>query len=226
MAIYRQGRKLEGEEAEKALAKHNAIMERHRRVRDEPFSGMLKPVTGSGGGSKGGKGSIDPRTQANQNTIRESQNDGSYGYYNDMGRYIPFSMDIRDGGGMNTSGNYFKGGGPLSSILNVAKVRPAGAAREKVDGEYVVPREQIGFRNIDDMTDRGGPQASGGEYEGAGSVSAIFNMADRIGRATIPERQPYVYDENGVFKPRTIFNPRELQKSNTKMSIIKKLLGG
>jgi len=160
------------------------------------------PVTRSGGGGKGGKPSIDPRTEANQKIIRDSQNDGGYGYYTNMGRYVPFSVDIRDGGGMNTSGNFFKGAGPISTALNVAKVRPAGPASEKIDGNYVIPREQIGFRDSADMGDRGGPQASGGQYEGAGTVSAIFNMLDVLGGATIPERQAYVYDENGNFVPR------------------------
>ena len=105
---------------------------------------------------------------------------------------------------MNTSGNYFKGAGPLSTALNVAKVRPAGPAREKVNGEYVIPREQIGYRDSTDWTDRGGPQASGGKYEGGGQVSAIFNMIDTLGGATIPERMEYVYDKNGNFVPRAI----------------------
>ena len=162
-------------------------------------------VTRSGGGGKGGKPAIDPRTDANQAIIQASQNDNSYGYYTNMGRYVPFSVDIRDGGGMNTSGNFFKGAGPLSTALNVAKVRPAGPASEKdASGNFIVPREQIGFRDATDMTDRGGPQASGGQYEGAGTISTIFNMLDVLGGADIPERQEYVYDENGNFVPRKI----------------------
>jgi hypothetical protein len=172
-------------------------------------------VMSSGGGGKGGKPSIDPRTDANQAIIQKSQNDGGYGYYTNMGRYVPFHVDIRDGGGMNTSGNYFKGAGPLSTALNVAKVRPAGPAREKVDGEYVIPREQIGYRDSTDWTDRGGPQASGGKYEGGGQVSAIFNMIDTLGGATIPERQEYIYDAAGKYQPRT-----------KKKEILKVLMGG
>ncbi len=181
-------------------ASFNERFNRGRNIREA----AAQPVSRSGGGGKGGKPSIDPRTEANQKIIRDSQNDGGYGYYTNMGRYVPFSVDIRDGGGMNTSGNFFKGAGPISTALNVAKVRPAGPASEKIDGNYVIPREQIGFRDVADTADRGGPQASGGQYEGAGTVSAIFNMLDALGGATIPERQAYVYDENGNFVPRKV----------------------
>ena len=136
---------------------------------------------------------------------QQFNNDGSYGYYNNQGRYVPFIVDAFDGGGMNTTDTYFKGAGPLSTALNVAKVRPAGPASEKdASGNFIVPREQIGFRDATDMTDRGGPQASGGQYEGAGTISTIFNMLDVLGGADIPERQEYVYDENGNFVPRKI----------------------
>jgi len=180
-----------------------AFNERFNRGRNA--GAVAQPVARSGGGGKGGKPSIDPRTDANQAIIQASQNDNSYGYYTNMGRYVPFSVDIRDGGGMNTSGNFFKGAGPLSTALNVAKVRPAGPASEKdASGNFIVPREQIGFRDTTDMGDRGGPQASGGQYEGAGTISTIFNMLDVLGGANIPERQEYVYDENGNFVPRKI----------------------
>ena len=168
-----------------------------------------QPVARSGGGGKGGNRDIDVRGESGQQHLREMQakynTDNSYGYYNNAGQYIPFSVDIRDGGGMNTSGNFFKGAGPLSTALNVAKVRPAGPASEKdASGNFIVPREQIGFRDTTDMGDRGGPQASGGQYEGAGTISTIFNMLDVLGGANIPERQEYVYDENGNFVPRKI----------------------
>ena len=202
--IYRDGKRLEGKEAEEALARHNAIFERHRNA-----GAVAQPVARSGGGGKGGNRDIDVRGESGQQHLKEMQakynTDNSYGYYNNVGQYIPFSVDIRDGGGMNTSGNFFKGAGPLSTALNVAKVRPAGPASEKdASGNFIVPREQIGFRDTTDMTDRGGPQASGGQYEGAGTISTIFNMLDVLGGAEIPERQEYVYDENGNFVPRKI----------------------
>lgn len=177
-------------------------------------------VTRSGGGGKGGKPDIDVRGASGQQHLKEMQakfnDDNSYGYYNNVGQYVPFHVDIRDGGGMNTSGNYFKGAGPLSTALNVAKVRPAGPARERdAEGNYIIPREQIGYRDSTDWADRGGPQASGGKYEGGGQVSAIFNMIDTLGGATIPERQEYIYDAAGKYQPRT-----------KKKEILKVLMGG
>ena len=78
-----------------------------------------------------------------------------------------------------------------------------GDAREKdASGNYLVPREQIGFRDVEDMRDRGGPQASGGQYEGAGQYSAMMNFIDELSGATVPEREEYVYDEYGNFVPR------------------------
>lgn len=185
-------------------ASFNERFNRGRNIREA----AAQPVSRSGGGGKGGNRDIDVRGESGQQHLKEMQSqyntDNSYGYYNNVGQYVPFSVDIRDGGGMNTSGNFFKGAGPISTALNVAKVRPAGPASEEINGKFVVPREQIGFRDSADMADRGGPQASGGQYEGAGTVSAIFNMLDVLGGATIPERQAYVYDENGNFVPRKV----------------------
>ena len=198
----------------------------YKKQMDRDSGGGPSAGVQSGGGGKGGRPSIDPRTDANQAIIQKSQNDNRYGYYTNMGRYVPFSVDIRDGGGMNTSGNYFKGAGPLSTALNVAKVRPAGPARERdAEGNYIIPREQIGYRDSTDWADRGGPQASGGKYEGGGQVSAIFNMIDTLGGATIPERQEYIYNDQGVFQPRTDFTPRQTP-NNKKMSILQKILMG
>ena len=87
---------------------HKKLMDRENRASGR--SSGPTAVAGSGRGGKGAKPSIDPRTEANQKIIANSQNDGSYGYYTNMGRYVPFSVDIRDGGGMNTSGNFFQGG--------------------------------------------------------------------------------------------------------------------
>lgn len=208
---------------------HKKLMDRENRASGR--SSGPTAVAGSGRGGKGARPDINPNTNEGSEALAMAQqqfnNDGSYGYYNNQGRYVPFSVDIRDGGGMNTSGNFFKGAGPLSTALNVAKVRPAGPAREMRDGNYVIPREQIGFRDITDATDRGGPQASGGRYEGGGMVSSMFNLADDIGRATIPERQEYIYNDQGVFQPRTDFTPmKRATPDNRKMSIFRKILMG
>jgi hypothetical protein len=93
-----------------------------------------------------------------------------------------------DGGGMNTSDTYFAGG-PLSNILNVMKVPPKGSGD--------VPRERIGYRDLTDMFDEGGPQASGGGFRGAGGFSGLGNIANMLA-GNESERVGY-YDEGGRF---------------------------
>ena len=127
----------------------------------------------SGGGTKGGRDPIDP------SKVKSSQynTDENYGYYNDQGKYVSAWQDRIDGGGRNQSGNYFVGGGLISSLLNALKIRPSGAARERDDqGNYVVDRADIGYRDFKDMYDRGGPQASGGRFEGLGLYSDFANL--------------------------------------------------
>ena len=189
------------------LADMPLLADHYRKLSDRENSGGATAMATSGGGGKGGRPDINPNTNEGAEALAMAQqqfnNDGSYGYYNNQGRYVPFIVDALDGGGMNTTDTYFKGAGPVSTLLNVAKVRPMGDAREKdASGNYLVPREQIGFRDVEDMRDRGGPQASGGKYEGAGQYSAMMNFLDELSGATVPEREEYVYDEYGNFVPR------------------------
>ena len=75
-----------------------------------------------GAGSKGGsKPSYDPQTEADllQRAQAKYNTDNRYGYYNDSGQYVGFFEDATDGGGMNTTGTYFQGAGPISTLLNV-----------------------------------------------------------------------------------------------------------
>lgn len=187
MAVYKNGKKYDDDS--EVAKKHYAILEAH--------GGGPSAVKKSGGsGSKGGsKPSYDPQTEADllQRAQAKYNTDDRYGYYNDSGQYVGFLQDATDGGGMNTTGTYFQGGGPISTLLNVAKIRPAGMSRERNDaGEYIVPRTDIGFRDFTDMTDRGGPQAMGGAYQGGPMfVSNIFNALDQIGGVDQGERATY-----------------------------------
>lgn len=142
-----------------------------------------------GGGGKGGRPDIDPSKVADSGYNKDER----YGYYRPDGTYVSAFMDMRDGGGKNQSGNYFVGGGLVSSLLNAAKIRPAGAARERdpETGEYIVPREQIGYANFTDWMDRGGPQASGGKFQGLGGYSAAANMLYDLSGKDFGERVPY-----------------------------------
>jgi hypothetical protein len=118
-------------------------------------------------------------------------NDGNYGYYNNEGRYVSFMEDAFNGGGMNTTDTFFAGG-PLSNALNVAKVRPSGMARERdAEGNFMVDRADIGYRDATDMTDGGGPQFSGGPKMGGGTVSAMANLIDFLGGVDQGKRKRY-----------------------------------
>ncbi len=143
----------------------------------------------SGSGGKGGGKSVNPSTSKGQKAITASRTKKSgFGYYNDAGKYVPAYIDAFDGGGMNQQGTYFAGG-PLSNILNVMKVAPKGSGD--------VPRERIGYRDLTDMFDQGGPQASGGGFRGAGGFSGLGNIANMLA-GNESERVGY-YDEGGRF---------------------------
>jgi hypothetical protein len=157
----------------------------------------LKPVGGdspkasdrtkSGAGGKGGRKDVNPSTKSGKSAITRSRG-GGFGYYDDRGKYVSAFTDAIDGGGKNQSGTYFAGG-PLSDILNVMKVAPKGSGD--------VPRERIGYRDLTDMFDQGGPQASGGGFRGAGGFSGIGNIANML-TGNQSERVGY-YDEGGRF---------------------------
>lgn len=140
-------------------------------------------------GGKGGGKSVNPSTSKGQKAITASRTKKSgFGYYDDAGKYVPAYIDAFDGGGMNQQGTYFAGG-PLSNILNVMKVAPKGSGD--------VPRERIGYRDLTDMFDEGGPQASGGGFRGAGGFSGLGNIANMLA-GNESERVGY-YDEGGRF---------------------------
>jgi len=135
------------------------------------------------GGKGGGRAQVAMNTDAGRDYARQFNEDDSYGYYNQRGEYVSPFTDMRDGGGRNQSGNYFVGGGLLSTIGNLLKVRPVGPASERdpMTGDYIIPRSQIGFTSIADMFDQGGPQASGGGFRDGGMAGNVLNMLNRIG---------------------------------------------
>lgn len=151
------------------------------------------PRQGGGGGPKGGgPAKIDPTTEAGQSFVQKYNNDGRFGYYNTnpnhekyaLGEYVPAFRDMFDGGGADYNDTFFKGAGPISTLLNVGKIRPYGQSQ--------TPREQIGFRDFNDMFDRGGPQHSGGKFEGGGTISMMGNLMDKLsGREETPKTRYY-----------------------------------
>lgn len=159
-------------------------------TRAKPVSGdspKASDRTKSGSGGKGGRKDVNPETKTGKSAITRSRG-GGFGYYDDRGKYVSAFTDAIDGGGKNQSGTYFAGG-PLSNILNVMKVAPKGSGD--------VPRERIGYRDMADMFDQGGPQASGGGFRGAGGFSGLGNIANML-TGNQSERVGY-YDEGGRF---------------------------
>lgn len=160
---------------------------RPAKVPRSPIMGNRDPEERIGvKGPKGGGEAAKARVEVGSDIFNKYNNDGRYGYYNDQGYYVPADIDMRDGGGADKSDTFFEGGGFLSLLGNIAKVRPYG--------QKDTPREQIGFRNINDMFDRGGPQHSGGAYRGGGTISMLGNLAERIGGVDQGTRTRYNYD--------------------------------
>jgi len=179
-----------------------------------------------GGGGKGGVKSkaLDPREDREllQAQMAKYNNDGNFGYWgksdDGMYRWVNPLTDAFDGGGQDQYGTAFYGGGPISMIGNAMKIRPLGMAREKGDdGNYLVDRADIGYRDLKDMRDRGGPQASGGRFEGAGHYSEFANLiAGEQGERELyepktnyqsvglmaPPALPSVYNSRGNMKPK------------------------
>ena len=162
-----------------------------------PIMGRADPqdrigVSGPKGGGEGATAQVKPGSKV----YNQYNNDSSYGYYTEEGYYVPADVDIRDGGGMNSSGTFYKGGGLLSALGNVFKVTPYGQEN--------TPREQIGYRDFTDITDRGGPQASGGRYQGGGMISVIGNLLDDLGGVDQGTRTPYVYETPNQMPMKTV----------------------
>lgn len=137
-------------------------------------------------GPKGGGEAAQAQVEVGSPVFRQYNNDGKFGYYNDQGFYVPADIDMRDGGGADANDTFFEGGGLMSLLGNIFKVRPYGQEN--------TPREQIGFRNVQDMFDRGGPQHSGGEYKGGGKISMLGNMMDQISGVNQGTRTRYNYN--------------------------------
>ena len=71
-------------------------------------------------------------------------------------------------------------------------------SREKNEaGEFIVPSADVGFRDFTDMTDRGGPQTSGGQFQGGGKLSAVGNFVDFL--ANREATKPIRYKPTGTY---------------------------
>ena len=111
------------------------VKEEERQAAYRPSSPQSQAVR-AGGGGKGSARDIKfadgKPTKAQRDTILASQNDNAWGYHDmNTGKYVPWYIDIRDGGGKNTSGDTFEGAGLYSAALNAMNVAPYGYNRPR-----------------------------------------------------------------------------------------------
>ena len=110
--------------------------EKDRKAAYKPSSAQTKAVEAKGGSSKGSRKDIEfakgGPSKEQRKRILASQNDNRFGYYDmNTGKYVPAFIDMFDGGGMNTSGEFFEGAGLYSAALNAAGVAPYGFNRPR-----------------------------------------------------------------------------------------------
>ena len=111
------------------------VSEKERNAAYSPSSPQSKAVQAKGSGKGSARdiefGSNGP-SAAQRKTILSSQNDNAWGYHDmNTGKYVPWYIDIQDGGGKNTSGDTFQGAGLYSAALNLANVAPYGYNRPR-----------------------------------------------------------------------------------------------
>ncbi len=111
------------------------VKEEDRQAAYRPSSPQSQAVQAKGGG-KGSARDIEftdgKATKAQRERILASQNDNAWGYHDmNTGKYVPWYIDIQDGGGKNTSGDTFQGAGLYSAALNLANVAPYGYNRPR-----------------------------------------------------------------------------------------------
>lgn len=66
-----------------------------------------------------------------------------------------------------------------------------GGSSSQSSGDRPFLARLLGYRDYEDMFDRGGPYASGGMYQGAGGVSLLANLAHAASGQEFGERTPY-----------------------------------
>lgn len=118
------------------------------RPKDDEFKKIVASANSGGGGSdapaaKGGKGggkSVNPMAKKGSSDFKTMQKanapDSFYGYYDqNTGDYVPWYIDMINGGGANQAGPTFEGGFGTArlagGLLNAAGVSPYGQDRPR-----------------------------------------------------------------------------------------------
>lgn len=116
------------------------------RPKDEEFSKIVASANSGGGdkpaagGGKGGGKSVNPMAKKGSADYRKMQEanapDSFYGYYDqNTGDYVPWYIDMINGGGANQAGPTFEGGfgtaRAVGGLLNAAGVSPYGQDRSR-----------------------------------------------------------------------------------------------
>jgi len=118
------------------------------RPEDEEFSEIVASANSGGGdndapaakGGKGGGKSVNPMAKRGSSDFKTMQKanapDSFYGYYDqNTGDYVPWYIDMINGGGANQAGSTFEGGFGTArlagGLLNAAGVSPYGQDRPR-----------------------------------------------------------------------------------------------
>ena len=163
------------------------VDEKERQASYSPSSEQSKAVR-SGGGGKGSAKNIEfsdgKPTEEQRNKILASQNDNRFGYYDmNTGRYVPAYIDMFDGGGKNTSGEFFEGAGLYSGLLNLAGVAPYGYNRPRTYAQAGMQNRPTGL-----------PPSTNASNMGAGNqppvtTQSLNNSDASMGVGTMPTNQ-------------------------------------
>ena len=129
------------------------VDEKERQAAYNPSSPQSQAVKAKGGG-KGSARDIEfnngKPTDEQRKRILASQNDNAWGYHDmNTGKYVPWYIDIRDGGGKNTSGDTFEGAGLYSAALNMANVAPYGYNRPRTYAQAGMENRPTGVSAAD-----------------------------------------------------------------------------
>ena len=178
------------------------VKEEERQAAYNPSSPQSKAVR-AGGGGKGSARDIEftdgKPTEEQRNRILASQNDNRFGYYDmNTGKYVPAYIDAIDGGGKNTSGEFFEGAGLYSGLLNLAGVAPYGFNRPRTYAQAGMENRPTGLPPAQPSTTTA--TVTSNELPPANTMGTDANM----GVGTMPTNQ--VMDPNPMMSIEQIKN--------------------